>query len=134
MAEYIALLWKDDTSDFGVSFPDFPGCVTAGSSLEEARRLAGEALQFHIEGMLDDGEELPDPTALDEIMEQRENKQAVAFLVPAQTGRHKSIRVNVTLQSDLLEEIGKYAAQHNLTRSGFLAEAARLKLGMRQEH
>jgi predicted RNase H-like HicB family nuclease len=35
--EYIAYLHKDKNSDFGVSFPDFSGCITAGSSLEEAR-------------------------------------------------------------------------------------------------
>jgi predicted RNase H-like HicB family nuclease len=44
MAEYIALIHKDPDSDFGVSFPDFPGCVTADATLEEARALAAEAL------------------------------------------------------------------------------------------
>jgi predicted RNase H-like HicB family nuclease len=42
--EYIAYLHKDGNSDFGVSFPDFPGCVTAGKTLEEARQMATEAL------------------------------------------------------------------------------------------
>ena len=51
MAAYIVLLRKEDTSDFGVDFPDIPGCVTAGSTLEEARHMAVEALTFHIEGM-----------------------------------------------------------------------------------
>lgn len=128
MAEYIALLWKDENSDYGVSFPDFPGCVTAGSSLHEARQLAAEALQFHVEGLLADGEVLPDPTALDEIMEDRENKDAVAFIVPVQTGRKTSVRVNVTFQSDLLEQIDKYAERHRMTRSGFLADAALMRL------
>jgi predicted RNase H-like HicB family nuclease len=54
--EYIAYLHKDAESDYGVSFPDFPGCITAGSSLEEARRMAAEALSLHIAGMRDDGE------------------------------------------------------------------------------
>ena len=40
--DYIALLRKDADSDFSVDFPDFPGCVTAGTSLEEARLLAAE--------------------------------------------------------------------------------------------
>ena len=53
--EYIAYLHKDRKSDFGVSFPDFPGCVTAGRTLDEARRMAAEALALHIRGMLDDG-------------------------------------------------------------------------------
>jgi len=49
--EYIAYQHKDRKSDFGVSFSrDFspPRCVTAGKTLEEARRLAGEALACHI--------------------------------------------------------------------------------------
>jgi predicted RNase H-like HicB family nuclease len=49
MVTYIALLRKETGSDYGVSFPDFPGCVTAGRTLEEARRLAAEALAFHVE-------------------------------------------------------------------------------------
>src|SRR5213082_2505660 len=44
--DYIAYLHKDRKSDFGVSFPDFPGCITAGRTLEEARRRAAEALSF----------------------------------------------------------------------------------------
>jgi predicted RNase H-like HicB family nuclease len=46
--EYIAYLHKDRDSDFRVSFSDFPGCVTAGKTLEEARRMAAEALALHI--------------------------------------------------------------------------------------
>jgi hypothetical protein len=42
--DYIAYRHKDRKSDFGVSFPDFPGCITAGRTLEEARRRAAEAL------------------------------------------------------------------------------------------
>jgi len=48
-------LHKEGKSDFGVSFPDFPGCVTAGKSLDEASRRAPEALAFHIAGMMEDG-------------------------------------------------------------------------------
>ena len=81
MAEFIALIHKDPGSDYGVSFPDFPGCVTAGRSLEEARRGAAEALALHIEGMAEDGEPIPEPAPLDIVMADRENREAVAFLV-----------------------------------------------------
>lgn len=54
--DHIAYLHKDRKSDFGVSFPDFPGCITAGRTFEEARRRAAEALSFHIAGMIEDGE------------------------------------------------------------------------------
>ena len=67
--EYIAYLHKDADSDFGVSFPDFPGCVTAGKTLEEARRMAGEALMLHIQGLVEDGQEIPDPSGLDDLMD-----------------------------------------------------------------
>jgi predicted RNase H-like HicB family nuclease len=60
--EYIAYLHKDKNSDYGVSFPDFPGCVTAGSSLEEARTMAAEALAFHVAGIREDGESIPAPS------------------------------------------------------------------------
>ena len=82
MTEYIALLNKDQQSDYGVWFPDFPGCVTAGKTLEEARRLAAEALAFHIEGMIEDGEALPSPSTLDTIMREWVNRNAAAFVVP----------------------------------------------------
>src|SRR5579859_1258369 len=57
--EHIACLHGDAKSNFGVSFPDFPGCITAGKSLDEARRKAPEALAFHIAGMLEDGKKSP---------------------------------------------------------------------------
>ena len=56
--EYIALIRKEADSDFGVSFPDFPGCVTAGKDLDEANAFAREALALHIEGLIEDGVEL----------------------------------------------------------------------------
>jgi predicted RNase H-like HicB family nuclease len=65
--EYIAYLHKDKNSDYGVSFPDFPGCITAGSTLEEARKMAAEALAMHVTGMRADGEPIPEPSTLDEL-------------------------------------------------------------------
>jgi predicted RNase H-like HicB family nuclease len=79
--EYIAYLHKDGKSDYGVSFPHFPGCITAGSTLEEARRLAAEAFAFHIAGMKQDGERLPTPSTLEDLHNDPAMKGAVAFLV-----------------------------------------------------
>ncbi|MBM2711310.1 type II toxin-antitoxin system HicB family antitoxin [Mesorhizobium caraganae] len=50
MRQYIGLIHKDAESDVGVSFPDFPGLVTAGEDLDDARGMAEEALAFHIQG------------------------------------------------------------------------------------
>ncbi len=59
MASYIALIRKGTKRTYGVDFPDFPGCVTADRSLDDARTLAAEALAFHIDGMIEDGKMLP---------------------------------------------------------------------------
>ena len=56
---HIAIVHKETESDFGVSFPDFPGCITAGKNIDEAKDMAQEALTLHIQGMLEDGEQLP---------------------------------------------------------------------------
>jgi len=85
--DYTAYLHKDRKSDFGVSFPDFPGCITAGRTLEEARRRAAEALSFHIAGMIEDGEKIPNPSTIDDVASDPALKGAVAFLVPAQSER-----------------------------------------------
>jgi predicted RNase H-like HicB family nuclease len=82
MSEYVALLSKDPDSDYGVDFPDFPGCVTAGHTTEEARELALEALCLHIEGMIEDGEPMPSPTTIEKIKSDPANRGAVdVFLV-----------------------------------------------------
>ncbi|HLY55515.1 MAG TPA: type II toxin-antitoxin system HicB family antitoxin [Stellaceae bacterium] len=125
MADYIALIYKDEDSDYGVSFPDFPGCITAGSTLDEARALAAEALQFHVEGLAEDGTVIPAPSPLDAVMAERENRDAVAFLVPLKTPAARAVRVNVTLAEDTLAAIDRYAEAHGYTRSGFIAAAAR---------
>ena len=48
MYDYIAIIHKEAGSDYGVSFPDFPGCVTAGKTMDEVKDMAIEALAFHI--------------------------------------------------------------------------------------
>jgi predicted RNase H-like HicB family nuclease len=124
MPSYVALLRKDEGSDYGVEFPDFPGCVTAGRSLDEARTMAAEALELHIEGIQEDGGAIPEPSSLDAIMTDPENASAVVFLVDVASRPAKSVRINIMLPADLIEAIDRVSRN----RSGFLAEAARLKL------
>lgn len=128
MRHYIALIHKDADSDYGVSFPDLPGVITAGSSLDEARVMAAEALTFHLQGLAADGEAVPEPSSLEAIMSDGENKDGVAVLIPAPAGEVRSVRVNITLPTDLLSEIDGHAEQQGFTRSGFLAHAARKAL------
>ena len=124
MSYYIALIHKERKSDFGVSFPDFPGCVTAGSTLDEAFDMAVEALSGHIETMTEAGEGIPAPSAMDEVMANPENRDGVAVLVPAPEPSERAMRLSVTLPERLVRRID--AVTRN--RSRFLAEAAEQKL------
>jgi predicted RNase H-like HicB family nuclease len=124
MTTYIALLRKDRRSNYGVTFPDFPGCVAAAKTLVEARKMAAEALGLHIEGMIKDREPIPDSSALDTITEDPESHNAVAFLVEVATRPVKAIRVTVMLPEDLVAAIDRTTKN----RSRFLAEAVRAKL------
>lgn len=124
MTDYIALIHKADDSDYGVSFPDFPGCVTAGTTLDDAHSMAAEALALHVDGMIEDGESIPAPSSLSSIMAVRENRDAVAMLVTLPDKPH-SVRVNITLPDDLLRQIDEHAEAEGYTRSGLLAAAAR---------
>lgn len=125
MRQYIGLIHKDGASDYGVSFPDFPGCITAGSTLDEAQAMAEEALTFHIEGLVEDGEAIPEPSNLEAVMAEAANRDGVAILVAIKGAAPKAVRVNITLPEDVLAEIDRYAESHGFTRSGFLTQAAK---------
>ena len=121
--EYIAYLHKDSKSSFGVSFPDFPGCITAGKTLEAARRKAVEALSLHIEGMLEDGEEIPEASLLDNLSRDPALKEAVAFLVDINVS-DKVERFNITARKSQMEEIDRLAKQQRMTRSAYMVASA----------
>ena len=74
---YAAWLHFEGIPGVGVSFPDLPGCVTQGDTVEDALRLAREALALHIAGLLEEGEQLPEPSALEDLVKQREGELLV---------------------------------------------------------
>jgi predicted RNase H-like HicB family nuclease len=81
MKKYIATVHKDFNSDYGIQFYDFPGCVSAASTIEEATMMAREALTGHLELMIDDGDFIPEPTPLETIITDQDHQDAIAFLV-----------------------------------------------------
>lgn len=125
MTNYIALIHKDTDSEFGVSFPDLPGCVSVGATLEEARINAEEALRLHVDGMIEDGEPIPAPSALDEVMANPANRDGAVIIVPLKIAPPRTVRVNITLPETTLRDIDAYAESHGFTRSGLLARAAK---------
>jgi predicted RNase H-like HicB family nuclease len=71
MAGYIALVHKEEGTSYGVSFPDVPGCISAGDTFEEAVANAGEALAGHLALMRADGDAIPAPRTFEELKRDR---------------------------------------------------------------
>lgn len=123
---YIGIVHKDENSDFGISFPDFPGCVSAGSTMSEVLAMGREALEGHIGVLADDGEAIPEPSAVEAILANPDFSDGIAVLVPAPApASSRVMRVNITVPEDALREIDHYAEANGLTRSGLLVRAAR---------
>jgi predicted RNase H-like HicB family nuclease len=121
--EYIAYLHKDRDSDYGVSFPDFPGCITAGKTLDEASRLAPKALALHIQGMIEDGDAVPEPSKVDDIAKDAAKHGAIAFMVSVDAP-DATVRVNITARESQIEKIDALAEAAGMTRSGYMVRAA----------
>jgi predicted RNase H-like HicB family nuclease len=64
MTGYVALVHKDEGTSYGVSFPDVPGCTSAGDTLDEALANAAEALAGHLALMRADGDQIPEPRSV----------------------------------------------------------------------
>ncbi len=92
MKLYIGIIHKDADSDYGVSFPDFPGCISAGVSLEDARAMGEEALNFHVEMMVEAGEPIPEPSTLDTVMQTPDFRDGVAIAQGGASQYHHSRR------------------------------------------
>ncbi|PNQ02131.1 type II toxin-antitoxin system HicB family antitoxin [Sphingobium fuliginis] len=123
MKYFYAIVHKDADSAFGVSFPDLPGCFSAADRQEDVLPNAVEALELWFE----DAEEV-DPRPVDQVREAvKEDLAQGAFLlaVPRITSANKLARVNLSLDRGMLDAIDQAAALRKLTRSAFMAEAAR---------
>jgi len=129
---YIAFIHKDPDSAYGVSFPDMPGCFSAGDTIDEAVRNAVDALSGHVRMLEADGDKVPAPRDFDAIMadpalaEDREG--AMTTIVSLVRDRGSSTRINVSLDLGLLEAIDAAARDRGQTRSAFLASAARREI------
>jgi predicted RNase H-like HicB family nuclease len=125
MASYIAVVHKGAKTDFGVSFPDFPGCITAGQTVDQAKDMAQEALALHVKGMVEDGEQLPAPSRLEDIMADADCADAAAYLVVTVPDvKTRTVRVNITMPEITLKQIDAEARKRGMSRSSFLVHLA----------
>jgi len=129
---YVAFVHKDPDSIYGVSFPDFPGCVAAEETMEAVLASGTEALAFHVRSMETDGDPIPEPTPLDEVKSDpkwAEEREGVTYaLISLVRDLGSTTRVNVSLDLGLLKALDAEAKRRKQTRSAFIASAVRKEL------
>lgn len=129
---YIGLLDNSETGEFGISFPDCPGCVAMGKDENEAFANAVDALAEWLGDL--SGAERPRPRTVGELRRDRDVNEQIAegsifVVVPFISEQGRPARANISLDVGLLNTIDETARMLGLTRSGFLAQAAREKIG-----
>ena len=128
MRYYTAVVHQDGDSAFGLTFPDLPGCFAAADTWDDIPAAAAEALDLWFEDQAD-----VTPMALDAVRKVPAVAEAMAGgavllpvpYIPADTAVD---RVNITMERGLLRAIDETAKARGMTRSSFLASAARREL------
>ncbi|MDR0565013.1 MAG: type II toxin-antitoxin system HicB family antitoxin [Azoarcus sp.] len=123
----IAIEPATDSSDFGVAVPDLPGCFSAGKTLDEALDNAKEAVDVWCEAVIEDGGDIPVTRSLSYHQKNQEFDGWVWAVIDVPVERYfgPAEKLNITIPRMLLARIDNYVKSHGITRSGFLAEAAR---------
>lgn len=114
---------RGERPGYGLYFPDLPGCVTAGDTLEELVANAHEALQLHLEGMTGGGYPIPKPTPIEQLPHDPEVQKLGVTLISV-TLDGSPTDVSLKLPSKLLQRIDKAAGARGLTRNDFIAQGA----------
>lgn len=123
MKTFFGVVHKDSDSAYGVTFPDVPGCFSAADRLEDVLPNACEALELWFE----DADSIQ-PSNIGRIKELAGDdllQGAFLLAVPLLTAAGRLVRVNLSLDRHMVDAIDTAAAARRMTRSAFLAEAAR---------
>lgn len=132
---YRALITQDEGDapqhGYGVIFPDLPGCTSSGDTVEQAYEHAFEALALHVEGMIEEGIALPEPSPFNASVPHWlagvPGRIERTVLVPVKLpGR--AMRISVTMDKSLLARLDGVAATSGETRSGYIAQAVRERM------
>jgi predicted RNase H-like HicB family nuclease len=132
MARYVVLV-DGKPGAYGIVVPDLPGCTSGAATMDDALTHAAEAIRLWAEDALADGEKLPKPRSAEQIRKDRDVAKALAHgaalaVVPLIMDSGRPAKANLSLDSGLLNAIDEAAASRGLTRSSFLASAAREKI------
>ncbi len=132
MTRYIALI-DGKKGAYGVTVPDLPGCTSAGKTADEALRNAVEAVRMWAEDAAAQGEAIPRARALEKLRQDADVAEALEegaalAVVPLILDSGRAVRANLSFDAGLLGAIDEAAEARGLTRSAFIATAARDKI------
>ena len=116
-----------DVTAFGVVVPDLPGCFSAGDTLDEAIDKAREAIDLYCQTLIKDEGRIPIPESLSVHQANPDFAGWIWAIIEVPVERYfgPDEKINITLPRLLLDQIDEYTRSHGISRSGFLAEAAR---------
>jgi predicted RNase H-like HicB family nuclease len=131
-SRYIALV-DGRTGAYGVTVPDLPGCTSGGRTSDAALRNAVEAVRLWVEDAVADGESVPAARSVEAVRRDPDVAAALAggaalAIVPLIIDAGRPAKANLSLDAGLLAAIDEAAEARGLTRSAFLASAAREKI------
>ena len=131
MSRYVALV-DGAAGAYGVSFPDLPGCVAMGSTVDEALAHAAEALRDWIV-LTEETAGVPSPRALEEIRRDADTAEALRdgaslAIVPLVRDTGRPAKANLSIDAGILAAIDEEAARRKLTRSALVELMARRML------
>jgi len=132
MPRYVALV-DGKSGAYGVVVPDLPGCTSGGKTVDAALRNAVAAVRLWAEDARAEGEAMPRPRTIEAIRRDSEVAAALAegavlAVVPLLLDAGRPAKANLSVDAGLLEAIDEAAEAHGLTRSAFIASAAREKI------
>lgn len=118
---YPAVIEPAGRGNFGVYFPDLPGCTSGGATFQETAEHAARALALHLAGMIEDGAPIPEPGQAD--LERLPPRCRLIYVQADVPGRN--VRINITIDEGTLGLADRLALNRGTTRSGLLAELVR---------
>ncbi|QGJ71599.1 Type II toxin-antitoxin system HicB family antit oxin [Planctomycetales bacterium 10988] len=111
---FIGVIHKDVDSDYGISFPDFPGCISAGSTLQEVIEMGREAVHGLVEIMDEEGETIPEnPLTLDQVMKHAYADGLVTTCVIEVIPPSEKVDIRLSIPLVLLNRIDKFTDDRN---------------------
>lgn len=131
--KFTVVLHTDDGQTYGVTVPDLPGCFSAGNDLDDALVSVAEAIDLHVETLIDDGVDLPlrAPIGWHQANADYAGGVWAVVEVPVEKYLGPAEKINITVPQMVLARIDDYAKRHGQSRSGFLVEAARQAMAAR---